>query len=499
MDLGGETGRNPDIKALLERHGYVTQPTGAGALSHNPTAERPHQTIANGIRVMLHGAALACKYWEYAFYFFLRVHTVLPHGTNTISSYHTATHKPSELSRLQMFGCTIYDLAPKKRMAKLTMDNVACGIFLGYGASMKTFIYENVHTHRICRATHATFDEAELNTLPKDLSPNSKTLWNVLSRHPSVELPASDEILTPPETFCVFAESSPFIRTHIVVIPILCIFNNLGLILESDPLSRRNVIRAVHELSLSAKIDWEHDLRYRTIVQVDETPVFLVKYVSRCLYIVDIASQESVHLIVADYKQYPQLNPSLIPHISLDQMRAIHHILHGWSLSDPVLRVIDEPTPVFLVTADNAGTMAQGQKHTRRTCLKGPHREKWVDPEFAHLDKHNSYGMYGPPLLRSDVPSSGTVVRPIWTYSQKGCDTFKARECMNGKQLFRMGHSFEHTYAACMEQHCLRLFVAFVAQLGFLIKDGDVVNAYAHADAEGPVIYLIVDDVYQAW
>jgi hypothetical protein len=151
------------------------------------------------------------------------------------------------------------------------------------------------------------------------------------------------------------------------------------------------------------------------IVQVDGTPVFLVKDVSRCLSIVDIASQESVRLIIADYKRDPQSNPSPIPQIAIDQMRAIHHILHGWSLSDPVLHVTTEPTPVLLVTADNAGTMAQGQKHTRRTCLKGPHRKKWVDAEFTQLDKHNSYGIYCPPLLRSDGQSSGTVVRPIWT------------------------------------------------------------------------------------
>jgi hypothetical protein len=107
--------------------------------------------------------------------------------------------------------------------------------------------------------------------------------------------------------------------------------------------------------------------------------------------------------------------------------------------------------------------------------------------------------MYGAFLLHSDVPSSGTIVRPIWTFSQKGCDTFKARECMNGKQLVCMGHTFEDTYAPCIEQHCIRLFVAFTAQLGFLIEDGDMVNVYAHADAEGPTIYLIIDDVYQSW
>jgi hypothetical protein len=39
MDLGRETGFNPDINALLERHGYIAQPTKAGASSQNPTAE----------------------------------------------------------------------------------------------------------------------------------------------------------------------------------------------------------------------------------------------------------------------------------------------------------------------------------------------------------------------------------------------------------------------------------------------------------------------------
>jgi hypothetical protein len=108
-------------------------------------------------------------------------------------------------------------------------------------------------------------------------------------------------------------------------------------------------------------------------------------------------------------------------------MGDIHHILHGWSLSDTTLHVTADPTPVLLVTADNPDTMAQGQKHTRRTCLKGPHREKWVEAEFTHLDKHNSYGMYGSPLIRPEIPSPGTIVRHIWTYSQEGCGTFKAQ------------------------------------------------------------------------
>jgi hypothetical protein len=53
-----------------------------------------------------------------------------------------------------------------------------------YGGSMKTFIYENIKTGRICPATHATFNKAKFNTLPHAFSPNSKALWTALSWQP---------------------------------------------------------------------------------------------------------------------------------------------------------------------------------------------------------------------------------------------------------------------------------------------------------------------------
>jgi hypothetical protein len=417
MDLGGETDMNPDINDLLIRHGYITQPTGAGASNQNPTAERPHQTIANVIRAMLFGGNLPPKYWEYAFYFFLRIHTVLPHGKNIVSPYHLVTHRPADLSRLRTFGCAIYALSTKKRVGKLTMENATKGIFLGYGASMKTFIYESTRTHRICHATHATFYEAQLDSLPQDLPLNSKAIWSTLSCQSDSELNPLDTILTPPENFCVFAKYSPFIRTHVVHVAVQCVFPHLGLLLVADPMSCRNIVHEVTEFSSAAKIDWEHDLRYRTIIQVDTTPVFLIKDVHRALASVDVAIQDSARLIVVDYKADPQSEPAPIPQIAMDQMRAIHHILHGWYLSDPILRVTPVAAPVSLVTAENAATVATGQKNTHHTCLNGPHREKWVDAEFSQLDKHNSYGMYGKPLYRSAVSSSGVVVRPIWKYS----------------------------------------------------------------------------------
>jgi hypothetical protein len=328
-----------------------------------------------------------------------------------------------------------------------------------------------------------------LNSPIADLTPNSRALWNVLSRSPDTSIGQTDKVLTPPENFCVFAESSPFIITQVVKVPLACTFDLLGLVLEADPMSRRNIIVNVTEFSSAFHVDWEHDLRFRTIVMVDSTPIFLVSDVTRALSPVSPASHVEVLLTVAAYPPDFSSQSSPLPQIALDQLRAVHHVIHNWDLSDPVL----------LVPSENVGTMASGAVHTRRTCLKVPHRVSWIDAEFAQLYKHHSYGMYGAPVPRKAVPSSARVARPIWQYSQKVNGTFKARKCMNGKQLTRMGLTFEHIYAACMEQHCLRMFVAIAAILGFLIKDGDVVNAYAHADAEGPTIYLVVNDVIQSW
>jgi hypothetical protein len=113
----------------------------------------------------------------------------------------------------------------------------------------------------------------------------------------------------------------------------------------------------------------------------------------------------------------------------------VHHILHGWDLSDPVM----------LITAENAGNTTKGTYHTHHTCLKGPDKEKWMDAEFGMLDKNNSYGMYGTPTKRGDVPFDAKLIRPIWHYTQKGDGVHKARKCMDGNTLVRMGVKFSNT------------------------------------------------------
>jgi hypothetical protein len=48
-------------------------------------------------------------------------------------------------------------------------------------------------------------------------------------------------------------------------------------------MSRRNLIVGVLALFSVSKLDWEHDFRLKTIIQVEATPVFLVSDVHRDL------------------------------------------------------------------------------------------------------------------------------------------------------------------------------------------------------------------------
>jgi hypothetical protein len=203
---------------------------GAGASSQNGSAERPHQIIGNAVRVMLCSEDPP-KILGIRILLFLRIHDVLTHGKNMVSPYQTATLRVPDLSRFRTCGCRIYALSIHHHQGKVTMDNNICGKLLGYGGSIKKIIYINDTTQKIGRATHASFDEAQLSTPVTDLNSNSSALWGALNINPGTMIPPVDEVVTPPTQFCVFAGESPFIRVTTVIISIRCSFELLGLML----------------------------------------------------------------------------------------------------------------------------------------------------------------------------------------------------------------------------------------------------------------------------
>ena len=135
----------------------------------------------------------------------------------------------------------MYALEISKSDGKQTVHHAVPGRLLGYGGRKSIFLYKSDLTGEICRATHATFDEANLDAPEHELTPSERAIWNAIS-HTKSSSPATYEIVTPPKSLKSFAEANPFVFTTKVSIPIKCTTPHLGIKLESDPISRRNVI-----------------------------------------------------------------------------------------------------------------------------------------------------------------------------------------------------------------------------------------------------------------
>ena len=196
MDSGGELAKSKAVKKIFQRFHYLLEPTGAHSSSQNGGGERPHQDIGNMVRVLLESANLPSKYWEYAFYHSLDVMNILPHGDNSTTPYELACGKPPDLSNLRIFGSRMYALEISKRDGKQTVDHAVPGRFLGYGGSKSIFLYKSDITGEICRATHATFDEANLDAPEHELTPSERAIWNAISCTKSSS-PVTDEVNSP--------------------------------------------------------------------------------------------------------------------------------------------------------------------------------------------------------------------------------------------------------------------------------------------------------------
>jgi hypothetical protein len=115
FDLGGELGRCDDVVKLFTNAGYHVEPTAPDSSHQNGPGERPHRTIADGIRTMLAGASMPPKFWPYAFHHFIRLYNVTPHGSNSASPYEICSGSKPDLSSLCVFGCRVFALPARPR------------------------------------------------------------------------------------------------------------------------------------------------------------------------------------------------------------------------------------------------------------------------------------------------------------------------------------------------------------------------------------------------
>jgi hypothetical protein len=340
---------------------------------------------------MLYSAGFTPQYWEYVFYFYLRIRAVFIHGSNTPPPQ--GCWSSSVPLTIACF-CHLFTLSMTRRDDKLTTENISEGKLMGYGGSMKTLTNDNILAKRRARATPATFEEAQLSTLEAGLSPNSRDMWGELSSSKGTDILDTAAVMTPLKDFCVFTDSPYFIKVRTLMVPIKCTFDDYDIFFDTDPMSHSNIIMDVAPFYLVSQMEWNTLLQFHTVIQVDTFPVFMVREFQLALATLDVTTHASFQLIVAPYCPGPTDQQAPLSQVTLDQLLVIKHVIHPWDLSDPVM----------LITADNTANTADGKGHTHRKCLQGPERDFWIEAECAQLDKNDSYGMHGVPIIHHATP-----------------------------------------------------------------------------------------------
>jgi len=169
VDRGSELGRSIEFNQIVQRYRYKLSTCGPDKSSMNGLGERPHSTVGDAVRTMLHSAGLDLKFWNFAFHHFIRLYNMYPHGQRTLSPYEIIHGRIPDVSRLRVFGCRVYVRPPGRRPSKLDIHAVK-GIFLGYTATFKQIYYLESSSNKIKVASHVHFDEG-CNDLSVDALP----------------------------------------------------------------------------------------------------------------------------------------------------------------------------------------------------------------------------------------------------------------------------------------------------------------------------------------
>jgi hypothetical protein len=214
----------------------------------NGMGERPHRSIAEGIRAMIGGSNLDKSFWVYAFYHYLRLYNLIPHGDRPSSPYiMCGNDELPDVSKLRTFGCRVYVRPPTKRKGNKSVDNTRKGIFLGYSRTLKVILWFNLLTSEVKTAAHARFDEGfnDLETLP----PNAAVLrYSMRDKTESLDPPD----LLPPINLSFTKD--PFGALETITQPICCNDPNFGLEPSSCDIRKRVYVSGVTTQSTAGRI-----------------------------------------------------------------------------------------------------------------------------------------------------------------------------------------------------------------------------------------------------
>ena len=127
--------------------------------------------------------------------------------------------------------------------------------------------------------------------------------------------------------------------------------------------------------------------------------------------------------------------------------------------------------------------------NTYLEALMSPERDKWLQSmaeEVASLLANGTYDLVKPPP--GIKPVGGRWIFSI-KYDPNGNHIFKARWVAQGFSQ-RIGIDYEETFAPTAHMPSVRMLVQIAVQMGFLIHQMDVKNAYLNSYIDRP-IYMV--------
>ena len=524
LDGGGDLGGCAEVLEIFENAGYSVETTAPASSSEIGQAERPHRSIADAIRTMLHAADLPYKFWPYALQYHVLIHNMLPHAGRELSAYEICSGKRPNVSLLRIFGCRIYVLPPKGRDSKLDVP-ARRGIFLGYKKSMRNAIYYDLDSNVVKTARHVAFDEGmqDVDTPPPFLRHLKKT--DLDSSDDVVNLDELPDLSVVPTAFNEFQE-------------VECNFNP----------------NATHPLGFQ----FGHDKRFLrafatsfnrpfgkfTVAQANSKFVgsFITKVGNYAVY-----SPDDIAKVLYDYSRLSSPPKTLVIRLATDKVNTLsdsrppalslrpadirriaalplvagegNHIqqraalrniantpLPSYTPSDPddlVNHSADELLDMRKLSNDHMTPEERELKSfTRKNLMKLPNWEQWRDADDLQLDTHLKAGTIGHPVPRPpskpDLPSQ--VYRLHWARLVKASGVRKSRACLDGsKRAAPWLRMLVQTYSSCVDLACLRAFIAIAVNRGYYLCFGDVENAYQQSPPPTIDCFLEIDDTIQDW
>ena len=532
FDGGGDLGGNTAVHELFKAAGYDVEVTAPDSSSEIGLAERPHRTIADGVRTMLFAAGLDLNFWPYALRYFILISNCLPHGDRLKAAITMCTGKRINISLLRIFGCRIFALPSEDRDAKLDVHGRA-GIFLGYKKSMRHAFYYDLQTKTVKTARHIAFDEGMsdmkkpppfVQLLRGELKPDQLHLDDAtadmqVSLSPFNEIdivdcdfdPKSDQPLGFQIERCphylrayVSSFNRPFgpVDTSVANKRYLGGYVlKVGKHFTFSPEDVRNALAEYSSLDSPPKTLPIMIARDQRVHLGDKRPPPLH------LRPVDIRRVAALNLVAGEGPQISDSNSALEIKNWRDLMRHVAATVStGATPPDPDDLRTHSPEDLLemrkLVNDHMTDEERALPSFTRKNLMKLSNWDEWNAADRKQLDNHFDSGTIGKAVPRpeSKPMSPSQVFRLVWARLVKASGVRKSRACLDGsKRAAPWLRMLVQTYSSCVELPCLRLFLAICAQRGYYITFGDVENAYQQSPPPSIDCFLEIDDTVYDW